>query len=190
MKIASHNSWSYLTLKTWWMKLIRFAARCQDVSVYEQYDLGVRGFDLRVRFDEHNQPQLVHGCVVYKSAVSICEYLYDLNCKKDVYIRVILDVRTKKQYTVRQIDNFKDFCSAIEDMFPNIKFYCGDCLYNHINLYDFKNHPTCEELYSSVCPPKLIDDWYPRWYAKRNNKKNIEKGTDKDFLMIDFVNIR
>ena len=36
--------------------------------------------------------------------------------------------------------------------------------------------------------PRIIDDWYPRIYAKLNNKRNIKLGTDKDILLIDFVN--
>ena len=49
--------------------------------------------------------------------------------------------------------------------------------------------PTCSESYSSVCPPKIIDDWWPWLFAYLNNKKIKEKGTNKDILLIDFVNI-
>ena len=39
-----------------------------------------------------------------------------------------------------------------------------------------------------MCDPRLIDDWYPRLFAKVNNKEIVKKGTDKDILLIDFVN--
>jgi hypothetical protein len=52
------------------------------------------------------------------------------------------------------------------------------------------SEPTCEENYSSVMPPKWLDDWFPWLYAKLNNRKILSKGTDKDILLIDFVNIK
>lgn len=86
--------------------------------------------------------------------------------------------------------DFSNFCKEIEEKFPNIKFWCGRSLYGWIEEYVFQNNPSCEEKYSSVCKPNLIDDWWPWLFAKRNNKKILKQGTDKDILLIDFVNIR
>ena len=61
-------------------------------------------------------------------------------------------------------------------------------MYNWENDYEFPYKPSCEEKYSSVCPPKILDDWWPRWFAKFNNKRIIKEGTDKDILLIDFIN--
>ena len=105
----------------------------------------------------------------------------------DVYVRVLHDARTKKLHNERAIKNFQNDCAAFEQLYPNIKFWCGKNLYNWTNDYEFKNNPSCAEYYSSVVLPK-IDDLYPRCYAKKNNKMIYEKGTDKDILLLDFVN--
>ena len=188
MIIGSHNSWSYLSPRKWWMKLISFTAKCQSYNIIDQYKVGVRCFDLRVRF---NKTELIiaHGMIEYNI---LEEELFDdleyLNSKRDVCIRILHEVRTKKLHTEEAIENFVDFTIKLQCKFPNIKFWCGKNLYNLENDYEFPYKPSCEEKYASVCSPKLIDDWYPRLFAYLNNKKIIKKGTDKDILLIDFVN--
>ena len=188
MIIGSHNSWSYLSPRKWWMKLISFTAKCQSYNIIDQYKVGVRCFDLRVRF---NKTELIiaHGMIEYNI---LEEELFDdleyLNSKRDVCIRILHEVRTKKLHTEEAIENFVDFIIKLQCKFPNIKFWCGKNLYNWENDYEFPYKPSCEEKYASVCSPKLIDDWYPRLFAYLNNKKIIKKGTDKDILLIDFVN--
>lgn len=191
MKLASHNSWSYLKPKHWWMYLLKFTAQCQDKSISTQYDgYGVRCFDLRVKFKDGN-PVIVHNIMEYDYFTEELERdLKWLNSRKDVAIRVILDIRSKKKYTSEQKGMFVDFCFDLEKDYPHIKFWCGKGMYDRDTLYKFKYSPTCEEKYSSVTSPKLLDDWFPRIYAKLNNHKLLEKRTEKDYLMIDFVNYR
>lgn len=187
MILGSHNSWSYLTPKKWWMKLLAFTARCQDLTIREQYELGVRCFDLRVRFDKNYKPIIAHGIIEYgELPYNDLEYL---NSKTDVLIRLIYEVRTKKQYCdSSRIFCFKHFCKNFEDKYPNLKCWCGRNLYNLDVEYEFKYSPSYKEIYSSVCSPKLIDDWYPRWFAKNNNKNIDENSVQEDILLIDFVN--
>ena len=190
MVIGSHNSWSYLTPQKWWMKLIGFTAKCQNHDIYTQYiDDGVRCFDLRIRFDKYGWERIVHGPVVYNYC-SEFKHLVWLDGKKDVMIRVILDVRSKKDYNTYQRQNFIEYCKTLQRIYPNIKFFGGQNLYNYQVEYDFGNNISMEENYASVKAPKWIDDWFPWFYAKRNNKKIIADGTDKDVLLIDFVDIR
>ena len=192
MMLASHNSWSYATPKKWWMKLLKHTARCQAVDIKTQYELyNVKCFDLRVRFNKLAGIQIVHGCIVYN--ITICDLLNDLNylnSKKDVRVRVLLDIRKESQYTINQLSNFRTFCKSLQMRFQNIRFWGGQNLYNHKCEYLFMYKPTCDEYYSSVRPPKIIDDWLPILYAKLNNKTILEEGTKKHFLMIDFVNIQ
>ena len=187
MILGSHNSWSYLPSKKWWMSPFKFTAKCQDVDIYHQYfDYNVRCFDLRVRFNKKGELILAHGSMEYKySKHYILLDLAFLNSKKDVYIRILHEVRNKKQYSEISKSKFIEFCDEIKNKFPNLKFWCGRNLYNWEIDYKFDIEPSCEEKYSSVCSPKLIDDWYPRLYAKRNNPK---LKTDKEILLIDFVN--
>lgn len=185
MKLASHNSWSYLTPKKWWMKLLRFTAQCQDVDIKTQYEkYGVRCFDLRVKFND-SELVVVHNLIEYK--ITEDELLDDLdwlNSKGDTGVRVLLDIR--KEFSDKQRKLFIEFCNKIHILFKNIIFYEGRNLYNWKIEYDFKNNFSCEDYYASVCYPKIIDDWFPRLFAKFNNKKI--KDTDKEYLMIDFVN--
>ena len=172
------------------MRLIAFTARCQNCSIYDQYGIyGVRCFDLRVRFD-NNETVIAHGAIEYKiTQDELLECLDWLNAKKDVYVRILHEARTEKQYTPDNVVNFKLFCKYLEDKFENIRFYFGRNLYNWEIDYKFEIEPTEEENHSSVTKPKIIDDWFPWLYAKLNNKRIKENGTDKDILLIDFVNI-
>ena len=37
---------------------------------------------------------------------------------------------------------------------------------------------------------KIWDDWFPYLYARIMNKKNIKKGTDKEWMLLDFLHIQ
>lgn len=191
MIIASHNSFTYLPVKKWWMKLLAFTAKCQDVNIISQYEnYNVRCFDLRIKFNERTGNTIVsHGIIEYDTSDyeidSILEYL---NSKRGIYCRVLLETRTKKQYSSTQIVLFKYYCNKLERSYPNIKFFGGNNLYNWNKDYEFKYNPSVEDKYSSLQKPTLIDDWWPRLYAKSNNKDILKRETDRDILMIDFVN--
>lgn len=189
--LQAHNSWSYLSPKKWWMKPFAFMARCQKASIFEQYNVyDVRCFDLRVRFNKKGEMVIAHGfCqfdIDYDTLMNHLSFMNDKEC----VVRVLHEARNKYQYTKESLEKFREFCKSMEIRFPNIKFYCGRNLYNWEVDYKYEYDPTEDEKYSSVCPPKLIDDWFPWIYAKLHNKENLEKGTDKDILAIDFVNIR
>ena len=191
MILGSHNSWTFLKPKKWWMKLLAFTARCQECSIKDQYEkYGVRCFDLRVKFDGEGNSIVSHGCMEY--SITEDELMNDLgwlNSKGDVVVRVLHEARTKRYYSELTATMFAWFCDHLEETFTHIKFWCGKNMYNWKNDYVFEYNPSCEEKYSSVCPPKWIDDWYPKLYALVMNDKNKKKGTDKDILLIDFVDI-
>ena len=192
MVLGSHNSWSFLNGKKWWMNLFHFVAQCQEHDIKTQYEeYGVRCFDLRVKYDKDGNTIFAHGKYVYDYTIEdMSSDLMYLDGKKDCFVRVIHEARTKKEYTEDNVVRFKAFCNALEETLPNIKFWNGNNLYNGKNDYAFKNRPSCLELYSSVRSPKLIDDWIPRLYAFLHNKKNIRNGTDRDIMLVDFVNYR
>ena len=190
--IGSHNSWTFLPVKKWWMNLIRFTARCQNEDIRKQYLLhDVRCFDLRVFFNENDELTIRHGIIEYDyGEEQLFNDLRFLNDRTEqCYIRVLHEVRSEKKYTEHETEMFQSFCKKLEKTFPRLKFWCGRNLVNWIVDYRFKNEPTCEEKYSSVCPPRIIDDWVPIIYAKLNNKKIRKAGTNKDILLIDFVNL-
>ena len=194
MILGSHNSWSYLPQRRWWMKPIGFMAKCQRVDIRTQYErYGVRCFDLRVRFNKYGLGIVAHGIVEYCfTASKIYEDLAWLNAQGDAYVRVIHEVRTARQYKNRDTGLFRIFCERIEDAYKNIRFWCGRELFCWGYDYHFPDYdePTCEERYASVCPPKLIDDWWPWIFARLHNRAALAAGTKKDILLIDFVDIK
>lgn len=191
MILGSHNSLSYLPVKKWWMKPIAFTAKCQRKTIKEQYELGVRCFDLRVRFNKYGLGIIAHGIVEYGfTASQVYEDLAWLNEQGGCYVRVIHEVRSARQYKHRRKELFQHFCQLIEDEYDNIHFWCGRNLFSwerdyHFDYYD----PSCCEKYASVCPPKILDDWWPWLYARLHNKNLRAKETDKEILLIDYVNI-
>ena len=196
MVIGSHNSWSYLRPRKWWMRLIAFAARCQRVDIREQYlKYGVRCFDLRIRFDEDGVPIVAHGIVEYLYGwEAISEELKWIDEKGNCYVRVLHEVRTSEQYTPAAVKNFEWMCATMEYYFPRIQFWCGRNLYNWDKDYEMfgepTDDPTCEETYGSVIKgKKWLYGWWPWLYARTHNKAIKAKGTDKDILLIDYVDI-
>jgi hypothetical protein len=190
--LGAHNAWSFLPVKKWWMKPFSFMAKCQNVDIRSQYLMhGVRCFDLRVCFDKDDNMEIRHGMAVYKyNEEDLFKDLTFLNNRANTcYIRVLHEVRSKKKYTDHEIEEFQMFCERLEKEFPRLKFWCGRNLVDWSVDYKFRNEPTCDEKYSSVCPPKIIDDWVPVLYAKLKNRKIRKEGTDKDILLIDFVDL-
>ena len=189
--LGSHNSWSYLPPRHWWMKPFAFMAKCQRVDIKQQYALGVRCFDLRILFNANGDYKVAHGFMVYDITMrELNEDLIWLNEQGNCYVRLIHEVRRKKQYTYGAINDFKALCKRWETTFKNIHWWCGRNLYNWQFDYDFGPEPTCHEDYSSVSEPKYIDDWFPWLYAKFHNHDIYADGTDKEILLIDFVDIK
>ena len=61
---GSHNSMSYLPPKYWFWRLFTPFWRCQDKTIKEQIDAGVRFFDIRVVWDRKLDCwQFAHGLV-------------------------------------------------------------------------------------------------------------------------------
>lgn len=190
MVIGSHNSWTYLKVRKWWMWPLKFTAQCQSKTIQEQYSkYNVRCFDLRIRFDKNDKLVIAHGIIEYDySEEDLFKDLTYINNRNDCFVRVLHEVRTKKAYTKKGVELFDKFCTKLEKDYPNIQFYYGKNLYNYKVDHYFDSTITEDGKYSSVCSPKLIDDWIPWIYARLNNKKNLKKGTTADILHIDFVN--
>ena len=189
--LQSHNSWSYIRPKKWWLRPFHFMTKCQNKSIVNQfYEYDVRAFDLRVRFKEYGVPVVAHGFFVFDIEFGdLIKDLIFLNSKKCI-VRIIHEVRSKSQYTEQSVERFRAFCSQMQNNFPDITFYGGRNLYNWEVDYDFGYEPSETSYYSSVRKPYLIDDWFPWLYARLQNKKVLKKKIDADILAIDFVDIK
>ena len=183
--IGSHNAWSFLKPKKWYLRPFAFMAKCQDKNIQKQYAAGSRYFDLRIRFDKHMDPVICHGAMEYKYTPKQLEYDFKwLDFQGDAYIRIILELRGKYAGTENwQKLLFLDYYNYLHEKYPSIVFLNGATLPSGEKVLDLEDLPIAE-MYSSVCPPKLLDDWIPIIYAKLHNKKNMKKYSD---LLMDFV---
>ncbi len=194
MVIGSHNAWSYLPPKKWWMKILSFTARCQRKTIKEQYDMyNVRCFDLRIRFNDDRIPVICHGLIEYEYSYNeLIDDLKWLQSKGDVSIRLLLDLRSvPKNKWQKQKQQFNSFYNEVmKGFFPTFTYYVGRSLPDYEKVIRTIQEGKILEYYSSVSDPKYIDDWIPILYAKLNNKNLKKKDFGDDYiLLIDFVDI-
>ena len=195
MILQSHNSWSYLKPIRWWMYLIRFTAKCQSKSIAEQYIFyGVRSFDLRIK-PTKNGIRVAHGLVVYDYTENdILRDLEMIDRCGDCSVRMVLEVRNKNEYSIKNISAFCNFCMKAEKLFTHTSYYYGKNLYNYNVDYYYKYEPKELGLYASNSKPAIIDDWWPWIYARLNNRKNLAETEDSYgngvIVSMDFVNIQ
>lgn len=202
--IGSHDTMTYLPVKQWYFKPLKWTAKCQSKTLSQQfYDHGVRLFDFRVRFDKNGNPIMAHGPIVFKGCIS--NYMYDLNnmaagLNELVYVRVLLESNSEMKDQEHQEALFKQFCDDIQAYYKHLTFFGGRRKYDWKIVYKFPQDVTLDDKYSSVTNifggskdswVAKLDDLWPWLYAKLRNKKNIANHKDEDgILFIDFVNIK
>ena len=76
MNLGSHNTFSYLPVRRWYMWPVVWTARCQKVNFGEQWLEGVRLFDLRLRFDKDGEPIICHGLIEFKSEKTFLDNIF------------------------------------------------------------------------------------------------------------------
>ena len=201
MRLASHNTFTYLTPRKWWGRLLAFTARCQRVGFKQQLDLGANMFDLRVRFDADGKPYVCHGLIAYKDYYLVTDALlyfdYFAGCLPELpfYVRVVLET---KRPTETDKERFREFCETLVDLHKNIVFFGGNDRSDwgcKNPVYDFGVPlPDIDEKHASTTAlfPRFprLDDLWPWLYARLFNHRDIEQGTTHEWLMIDFVDIQ
>ena len=155
----------------------------------EQYNQGVRCFDLRMRYKD-GLFQIAHGCVVYDyDRLKWMDDMAWFNQKEDCYVRILHEVRTNRQREECSKRLFVAFCECMARCYPHIRFWCGRNLYDWRKDFDFGDDPSCDERYGSVSEKKWLYGWWPWLYARTHNREIREKGTEKDVLLMDFVDM-
>lgn len=188
MILGSHNTMTYLPVKQWYLKPFFWTARCQSNTLWDQFCKGARLFDIRVRFDKNGDITFAHGPIEFVG--NVYDVLEDLdswsrNCI--VYVRIILESNSPMKDQELQEEHFKYFCNNIVNTYTNLIFFGGNRKYDWKVVHDFGvQEPTLDDKYSSTTGSK-IDDLWPWLYARLNNKSNIQNGTNKDVLFIDFI---
>lgn len=177
MILGSHNSMSYLPVRKWWMKPFAWVARCQHKDICEQYDSGVRLFDLRVAFGRNGKLHFRHGLIGYKGDVN--QVLWLLNSWGDVTVRIILEERNSDWDSV-----FRYYVSLWEQSYPDIKFVCGVRKYGWTQLCGL---PQIENEMLQWCASMQggkLCALYPWRWAKRHAEV---PHSERMYLLKDFV---
>lgn len=185
MKLASHNTMTYLTPTKLWMRVINFTAKCQDKPILTQWNNGARLFDLRIRFDKKNNPLFAHGLVEYKGGndvvINALKQINNLKCPT----RLFLELSNRDD---RQEQLFKEFCERVASKYTEITFFGGTNRNGKLIYYFGNRAPSIKGGYSSDNGGKL-NDLYPWLYAKHNNKRHKNTQYNTDYLMLDFIEI-
>ena len=188
MKLATHNSLSYVRPQ-WWARPFNFISKCQSLTVWQQYDLGVRYFDIRIWWSG-NRLISKHGLAKYD--VDVLSVLDFLNSKNDkVRVRLVLEdtFAFGKNYDSR----FVAFVNEVVKKYENVTFLCGVKKSTWAKLVDLLDEPL-EDFYEF-----FGDDgseiYNPKWNAKHNNRlywrlASLLSSTGSDsWLMFDFIEI-
>lgn len=188
------------------MKLGKFMAKCQKLTIEEQYNKGARFFDFRIAFPKVDKyetlhPMFSHGLIEYKGDPE--DAFKFLNTKSDAYCRITLEKGDDVD-----LENFKYYVNKWMQEYPNIKIaqvskkghwtdiikpnatFPAELLHKYASANTWNNK---WQKYKGLLRYKtwsgcLLDDLWPWIYAKFHNKKNLEQYKDSDvILFIDFI---
>lgn len=178
-KLGTHNSLSYLPCQ-WWLRPFRWMGRCQRLTISEQYDKGVRRFDIRVKYNDMCVAKSGHGLMTYN--VLIKDVLALLDEKKDVTVRLFLE--NSRFNPEKFFIQFRHDINRWKKEFTNIRFVEGGCRYNYTRfIEDIEPVRICHAEYwkKKFCIP------YPLCWARRNNYR-LHRGDDDTVCSVyDFV---
>ena len=179
MVFGSHNSMTYLPAKRWWMRLFGWVARCQSLTIDEQYAVGVRLFDLRVAYDGRGRVHFRHGAVSYRGDVEAT--LSRLNELGGVTVRIVLE---RVADTEDELD-FRVAVSAWKFMFDGIRFVCGVRKDTWQELCGLEQIAGRMLQWCGSMQGGWIGKVCPRLWAKRHPDPMGTAG--KEYVLVDFV---
>jgi len=190
MEIASHNSWSFLPVRQWWLRPFAWMARCQSLNIEQQYyNHHIRHFDLRMRFDKDGNFVACHGLVNYRG--NITNDLDWLNGKvwkeNPISVRILFDFRNGKNTYDEVL--YTEFINYLRVYFPALTILSCRSLPEWEKLADVPD-AEWEEYSASKAKPRL---WglFPWLYAKTHNKKlkteNLKLNTQNNPILLDFI---
>ena len=197
IKLATHNSFSYLEPRSWWMKIGNFIAKCQDKSIEEQLEI-VNYVDVRIGikfYDDYVDVFLCHGLVKYKipKPYSTCiDFIVDkLKDRKGLVCRITWGDTYDKSERAKRL--FCDIYNEIKERLPDviippIRRKTTWAVLSELGGVDVK----MIEKHSSVDRDVFLLPLYPRLYADNFNESNMEEFAKSDnandtYLMIDFI---
>ena len=107
--IGSHNTMSYLKPVHWYHRILSRWSKCQTLTIYQQYKLGVKYFDIRIR-KINGCYHFVHNKVDYgKVDNKVIDFLSRINAR----IRLILDIRKEPNNDIKEKNDFYEYIAFL-----------------------------------------------------------------------------
>ena len=195
MIIGTHNSATSGRL-VWWLRpfawLLHLTSRCQNRTIEEQLQDGVRLFNLQVCM-YNGEWYISHGLCIYEAKLLDILDIFKKYKDEKIIIQIYLD----KNFFVKQDEKrFYDLIGFIKTKYcsPNfilqIAWIEGTSKYPHRTSY----HLNVEEHYwTKTWAFKQVRSWInrfplPKYHARTYNKQYIDN-CKSDYLMLDFYNI-
>lgn len=185
---GTHNSMTFYRPAKWYGYLMIPFARCQRQTIRGQFDVGVRCFDLRIRFHRDGTPCFAHGLMELKGDVQGTLLVVNAlahHAKCPVYVRLVLEDGQCRDW---QEKLFRAFCKIYEEKFPLITFFQGNRKADWKQVYEFTTKPQLAQCVGSMAADAR---WYERlvpwFYARRRNKKNLADPPSADIALYDFL---
>lgn len=188
--IGTHDSVTAHPPRKWWMKLGKVIAVTQDKTIWQQYEDGIRCFDLRIRLLKDNTWTLCHG--LYEVKLDVYNLIYWLKEKaelmdENIYIRIVLE---DKKHSDKEAERFIKFCEWCDDLSTRLIFICGNRKSDWKQLYKFAYPNQQQWMPVSSCAEdaRWYEKAFPRLYAKRMNEHNLKNIPKKyGFAFFDFI---
>ena len=186
--IGTHQSLTYAKPLQWYMKPFHFIAKCQKRDYKEQYKLGVRLFDIRIK-PYKGTWRVAHGSMIFD--IDLYEVLHYLNSKGDCIIQISLEYNKEPKNSDVIIESFIKEVQNLINSNPNIKFFGFGTKWNWNKVYSYEGEPNVKilQLVSSTTGNQL-DDWNPSIFAELfgDDIERIEPYLKSDvYLSVDFI---
>ena len=190
MILGTHNSATSGKL-VWWQRpfawLLHLTSRCQDRTIKEQLEDGVRLFNLQVCWYK-GEWRISHGLCIYED--KLMDVLAQLKAYNGIVVQLYLDnnffVKRSERAFVRLVGEVKkNYCNP--DFILQKAWIEGTEKYPHKTGYKL----SIEEHYwskgwASVFASSWLDKLpLPKRHAKKHNK-NYKLACKSDYLMLDF----
>lgn len=176
-KLGTHNSLSYLKPQ-WWLRPFNWIGKCQSLNLAEQYQKGVRYFDIRVKY-ANGKAVSGHGLLTYDINIEIPLMFLD-NRKEQCVVRIYLE--NSKFNPTKDFERFAEDIKKWQEEYKNIRFVEGGCRYAYKRFIEDKvDFRDCYWKKGYTLLP------YPKGYAKANNKAKHKDDNEKEFSIYDFI---
>lgn len=182
IKIGTHNSLTYLPPQ-WYFRWLNFTSKCQNLTIEEQYDFGVRYFDFRIKFTRKGTVRAGHGIMTYKADF---DSIYNfLNAKGDCYVNIVLENFSWQKGKKDSL--FVRYVKEIVQKYPHIRFVGGEKKRPWTSLVPLGNTgvKACFEFYEKG----RIKFPRPHYYARKKNKDYWENADNNVYSLFDFIEI-